>query len=75
MKKPIVEAAWSGSGLFPFNPDKVLNDIQRPTENQPPRINVEEHAALLVNELIQTPATLQQLSLRLYTGIRDGGRK
>jgi hypothetical protein len=28
IRKPLIKAAWSRSGLVPFNPDKVLRDLQ-----------------------------------------------
>ena len=31
--KKNIKAAWSASGLFPFNPDRVLKDIPKPTAN------------------------------------------
>lgn len=64
MKKQIIEAAWSRSGLFPFDPDRVLREIQMPpTENRPPAIYIEGNSALLVKEMIRTPTTSQELAL------------
>jgi hypothetical protein len=64
MKKPIIEAAWSRSGLFPFNPDKVLGDIRKPpTKNQHPTILIDENGTLPIPEIIQTPTTLQDPAL------------
>jgi hypothetical protein len=64
MTEPIIRAAWSRSGLVPFNPDKVLKEIQKPpTENRHPTIRIEENRALSFPEIIQTPTTLQDLTL------------
>jgi hypothetical protein len=64
MKEHIIEAAWSRSGLFLFNPDKVLGEIQKPpTENRHPTILIEENGTLCLQEIIQTPTTLQDLLL------------
>lgn len=63
MRKPIIDAAWSRTGLYPFNPDKVLEEFQKPPSGRfLPAIRIEESGPLLIKDMIQTPTTLQDLA-------------
>src|ERR1700674_3846876 len=53
-----ITAAWAASGLFPFNPDRVLRYIPKP----PAQLTASEAAEMKVgpypqDEVLQTPVT------------------
>ncbi|KAF2677955.1 hypothetical protein K458DRAFT_446687 [Lentithecium fluviatile CBS 122367] len=55
-----IKAGWIKAGLFPFNPDRVLRDIQKP----PAELTVPKADEVnLQDEVLQTPATAEALTL------------
>jgi hypothetical protein len=57
-----IKSGWSKTGLFPFNPDRVLRDIQKPPdEPSVPKREVEVVSRLKVG-VPQTPVTAEALS-------------
>ncbi|XTI93751.1 hypothetical protein V2W45_1252557, partial [Cenococcum geophilum] len=56
-------AGWKASGLYPFNPDKILTDIPKPaaepTAAKPtiPTLRTREIDPCLQGEVVQTPVT------------------
>jgi len=59
-----IKSSWSKSGLFPFNPDRVLGEIQKPQEGAlSPRTDAIPESNPLCDETLQTPTTSNNLSL------------
>jgi hypothetical protein len=59
-----IKSSWSKSGLFPFNPDRVLGEIQKPHEGIfSPRTGTIPESNPLCDERLQTPTTSNNLSL------------
>jgi hypothetical protein len=59
-----IKSSWSKSGLFPFNPDRVLREIQKPQEGDfSPRTDTIPESNPLCGETLQTPTTSNTLSL------------
>ena len=57
-----IRSAWSKAGLFPFNPDKVLRDLQRPPPQQDqPQVVVQLPLRSPI-ELLTTPVTSDGLA-------------
>lgn len=59
-----IKSGWSKTGLYPFNPDVVLKDIQKP----PPKLNTSPIINTQINpqgpnDLLPTPVTSENLSL------------
>jgi hypothetical protein len=53
-----IKAGWSKTGLFPFNPDRVLGDIQMPPGILTlPNAGEVEMVTPLQDEVVQTPVT------------------
>jgi hypothetical protein len=52
-----IKAGWNKAGLYPFNPDRVLRDIQRP----PAKLTIlkADEVDFLQNEILQTPVTAE----------------
>ena len=50
-------AGWKASGLYPFNPDKVLTDIPKPAEPTVPILQTCEIDLCPQDEVLQTPVT------------------
>jgi hypothetical protein len=55
-KKIIIKAVFAETGLYPFNPEKVLNKLSLPPEA------ILEKDPLLITIDIITPKTLRQVS-------------
>lgn len=58
-----IKAGWIKAGLFPFNPDRVLKDIQKPLA----QLTVPKTSNAMVdsspqNEVLQTPVTTEALT-------------
>jgi hypothetical protein len=55
-----IKAGWVKAGLYPFNPDKVLRDIQKPlaelTIRKPDKVKFN-----LQDEVLQTPVTAEHV--------------
>jgi hypothetical protein len=57
-----IRVGWSKAGLFPFNPDKVIREIQKPcTELNIPKSKEMVVGSLLPCETLQTPVTAEAL--------------
>jgi DDE superfamily endonuclease len=55
-----IKAGWAKAGLFPFNLDRVLNDIQNPlAELTAPK--ADKIDSCLQDEILQTPVTVEAL--------------
>jgi hypothetical protein len=53
-----ITAAWAASGLFPFNPDRVLRTIQKPPAQLTiPQAGDMEVGSYLQDEVLKTPVT------------------
>ena len=53
-----IRAGWVKAGLFPFNPDKVLNDIPKPpAELTAPKTNEVKVGSCTQDQVPQTPVT------------------
>jgi hypothetical protein len=55
MTKKSILAGWAKTGLFPFNPSRVLRDIVKP--DAPLTIQVPHEVENMQNGVIQTPVT------------------
>lgn len=60
-----IKSSWLKSGLFPFNPDRVLREIQKPQDgaSSPRATIIPESDPPLSDETLQTPITSNNLSL------------
>jgi hypothetical protein len=54
-----IETAWAKSGLYPFNPDRVLKGIQKPPCQEPQGRHIID--TTLHDEPLQTPVTSEDL--------------
>jgi hypothetical protein len=56
-----IRAGWAKAGLFPFNPDRVLGDIQKPpAQLTVPKANeVKVFESLPHDQALQTPVTAE----------------
>ena len=65
-----IKSGWSKTGLFPFNPDRVLNEIPKPQVEE-----IVQHTANmpidLPNDVLRTPVTWESLTC-LRTKIEQG---
>jgi DDE superfamily endonuclease len=52
-----IKAAWAASGLFPFNPDRVLRNTPKPVSPTVPKAHKLEVGPCPQGELLQTPVT------------------
>jgi hypothetical protein len=52
-----IKAAWAASGLFPFNPDRVLRDTPKPVQLTIPKAYELEVGSCPQGEVLQTPVT------------------
>jgi hypothetical protein len=52
-------AGWANTGLFPFNPDRVLRGITKPADKLPPTLSIPtaNAACYQQREFVQTPVT------------------
>ena len=51
-------AGWAATGLFPFNPDRVLRGIQKPqSQLTVPDVSQKQPASIAQDESVQTPLT------------------
>lgn len=58
-----IKAGWVKAGLFPFNLDRVLGDIQKPlAELTVPKANEAKVGSSLQEEVLQTPVTAEALT-------------
>jgi hypothetical protein len=58
MTKKNVLAGWRASGLYPFNPDKVLTQLQKPvTEQAALTVKASEISPFIQGEIVQTPTS------------------
>jgi hypothetical protein len=57
LTKKNILAGWAKSGLFPFNPDRVLRDITKPLVLSSDRTVCKDLEQCLEDELVQTPVT------------------
>jgi hypothetical protein len=59
MTKKNILAGWAKTGLFPFNPERVLRDVTKPvtTLTLPIRKACEDGAPCTRDEVVQTPVT------------------
>ena len=67
-----IRAEWSKAGLYPFNPEKVLNEIPKPLDQlTAPEFNVTEVGSCTHDEVPQTPATpvSAEALTRIWTAI------
>ncbi|TVY89412.1 hypothetical protein LAWI1_G008442 [Lachnellula willkommii] len=67
-----IRAGWSKAGLYPFNPEKVLNEIPKPLDQlTAPEVNVTEVGSCTHDAVPQTPATpvSAEALTRLWTAI------
>ena len=65
-----IRAGWIKAGLFPFNPEKVLNDIPKPlTELTTPKTNEVKVSSCTQDQIPQTPAT--PVSAEALTSLLD----
>jgi hypothetical protein len=65
-----IKSGWSKTGLFPFNPDKVLNDIPKPQVEE----IIQQTANMPMDspsDVLHTPVTWESLT-RLRTKIEHG---
>jgi hypothetical protein len=69
MTEKNVLAGWRASGLYPFNPDKVLTQIPKPVAEQAvPVVKTSEVGPCIHDEIVQTPTSptsLTALHIRL----------
>jgi DDE superfamily endonuclease len=56
-----IEIAWAKAGLYPFNPDRVLRSIHKPTPQEPQ--DCHNTCPTLQDEPLQTPVTSEALTL------------
>jgi len=65
-----IRAGWAKAGLFPFNPEKVLNDIPRPLDElTAPKLNELQVEPNTRDQVPQTPAT--PVSAEALTSLLD----
>jgi hypothetical protein len=67
-----IRAGWSKAGLYPFNPEKVLDEIPKPLDQlTAPELNVTEVGSCTHEEVPQTPATpvSAEALTRIWTAI------
>ena len=57
-----IKAGWSGAGLRPFNPQRVLKDIQKPQAEHCPRKELVKVEPCPQDEILQTPVTAEALT-------------
>ena len=58
-----IKAGWIKAGLVPFNPDRVLRDIQKPlAELTVPKADEVEVGSCPQDEVLQTPVTVEALT-------------
>jgi hypothetical protein len=59
-----IKSGWSKTGLLPFNPDRVLKDIQKPQIEEfiPQTTDVITHPAPHDDMLLPTPVTFESLA-------------
>jgi hypothetical protein len=58
-----IKAGWMKAGLFPFDPDRVLKDIQKPlTQLTVPNAEITKVDSSPQNEIVQTPVTAEALT-------------
>ena len=58
-----IKAGWIKAGLFPFNPDRVLRDIQKPpAELTVPKADEVKVESCPQDEVLQTPVTAEALT-------------
>ncbi|KAF2195057.1 hypothetical protein K469DRAFT_722393 [Zopfia rhizophila CBS 207.26] len=58
MTKKNILAGWAKTGLFPFNPDRVLRDITKPAAELPTALSItKDSGPFLRGEVVQTPVT------------------
>ena len=59
MTKKNILAGWAKTGLFPFNPDRVLRDITKPAAELPTELPIPtaDSASHVQCEVVQTPVT------------------
>jgi len=61
---PNIKAGWIKAGLFPFNPDSVLRDIQKlPAKLTVPKADKVKIESCPQDEVLQTPVTAKALTL------------
>jgi len=73
-----ITSAWAATGLFPFNPDRVLRNTPKPpTQPTGPEIEAMKAAAYLQHEAIQTPVTPVSAEglMSLYDQIKQDTQK
>lgn len=59
-----IQSGWSKTGLYPFNPERVLKDIQKPAVELYLAQNVDtEVEQPLLSATLQTPGTSNALTL------------
>jgi hypothetical protein len=59
-----IKAGWNKAGLVPFNPDRVLRDIQKPlAELTVPKADEVKVGSCPQDEVLQTPVTAEALML------------
>jgi len=65
-----IKAGWSKAGLFPFNPDRLLRDIQKPLiELTLPKA---DKGSYLQDEVLQTPVTpVTPVTVEALTSLRS----
>ena len=58
-----IKAGWIKAGLFPFNPDRVLRDMQKPlAELTVPKADEMKVGSCPQDEILQTPVTVEALT-------------
>jgi hypothetical protein len=58
-----IKAGWIKAGLYPFNPDRVLRDIQKPlAELTVPKADEMKAGSCPQGEVLQTPVTAEALT-------------
>ena len=57
-----IKAGWIKGGLFPFNPERVLRDIQKPTKLTVPKAEEVKVGSCPQDEVLQTPVTAEALT-------------
>jgi hypothetical protein len=58
-----IRSGWSKTGLYPFNPDRVLKDIQKPpVDDHLPRTNRTTPGFSQQGDVLQTPVTSESLA-------------
>lgn len=55
-----IKSGWAKAGLFPFNPDRVLREIEKPAVETAPTITGSDAPAN--TELLKTPVTAEHLA-------------